>query len=133
MLIFMQFFGGAVFLSFAELDFSQGLNKGLARYAPLANATAIIGAGATGFRAVVPEDQVIGVLKAYALAIDNVFYLVVGCTAACFLVSWGVGFGKLRKAAPKDQKEEKEMEKRGEKGTTDVERTEKNIVLEEGI
>jgi hypothetical protein len=97
LLIFSQTFGGALFLSFAELIFSHSLVKGLAEYAPEADASAIITAGATRFRSVVSSQDLPGVLKAYSKAIDDNFYLSAGCAVAAFAICWFMGWKQLSK------------------------------------
>lgn len=73
MVLFCQFFGGALFLALAETDFSNSLVPALQEYAPGVNSTAIFNVGATGVRSVVSSDDLPGVLKAYSTAITNTF------------------------------------------------------------
>lgn len=73
MVLFGQFFGGGVFLALADTDLSSTLISSIPEYAPSANVTAIIGAGASGVRNVVTAEQLPGVILAYNKAIDNVF------------------------------------------------------------
>jgi hypothetical protein len=101
LLIFSQTFGGALFLSFAQLIFSHSLKKGLAEYAPQADAPAIIAAGATSFRSIVSQQELPGVLEAYSKAIDDNFYLSAGCAVAAFAICWFMGWKKLSQKKPK--------------------------------
>jgi hypothetical protein len=73
MVLFCQFFGGALFLAFADTDLSSSLKSTLPEYAPGANATSIFNAGASGLRAVVSINQLPRVLLAYNKAIVNTF------------------------------------------------------------
>ncbi|KAJ5798038.1 Major facilitator superfamily domain general substrate transporter [Penicillium pulvis] len=102
-LVFSLNFGGATFLTFAETDFSQSLTVAISKYAPGANSSAIIAAGATGFRSVVPASQLVGVLKAYSESVDHVFYLVCASAAAAFCCAWGMGWQDIRKPRPQAQ------------------------------
>jgi len=99
--VFSQTFGGSLFLSLGELVFSNGLNHGLKQYAPAVNAAAVISAGATGIRQVVSAGDLAGVLQAYTLAIDHVFYLALGSSAMTSVFCWGMGwrFKPKKKAA----------------------------------
>jgi hypothetical protein len=97
LIAFSQTFGGAIFLSFAQLIFSQGLNSGLAKYAPTVVSETVIVAGATAFRHVVTEQQLPGVVKAYSVAVSHTFYLATGCAAAWFCFSWGMGWYSIKK------------------------------------
>lgn len=73
MVLFGQFFGGGVFLALADTDLSSSLISALPVYAPGANVTAIIDAGASGVRDIVTSEQLPGVILAYNKAIDNTF------------------------------------------------------------
>ncbi|KAL4780057.1 major facilitator superfamily-domain-containing protein [Aspergillus varians] len=105
-LVFSLNFGGATFLTFAETDFSQSLPVALAHYAPGVDASAIIAAGATGFRRVISADQLVGVLEAYSESVDHVFYLVCASAAAAFCFAWGMGWQDIRKHRDKKQEPE---------------------------
>ncbi|KGO68316.1 Major facilitator superfamily domain, general substrate transporter [Penicillium italicum] len=102
-LVFFLNFGGATFLTFAETNFSQSLPVAIAHHAPGVDASAIIAAGATGFRGVVSRDQLVGVLKAYSESVDHVFYLVCASAAAAFCFAWGMGWQDIRNHRVKEQ------------------------------
>lgn len=97
MLVFLQTFGGAIFLTAGEVIFSEGLGKNLAKYAPAVNVKTVLAAGGTGFRIVVPEGDLPGVLVAYSKSIGEVFYLMVGIGGLAFVLSWGMGWVDIRK------------------------------------
>lgn len=96
-LTFSQTFGGAIFLALAEVIFAEGLREKIPQYAPTASAERVIGAGATGFRAVVTDEQLFGVLKAYAKSIGEIFYMAIGLGAVAVIVSFGIGWKDIRK------------------------------------
>lgn len=95
--IFAQNLGGALFLTFAETIFTDGLVKGLSIYAPGVNAQVVINAGATAVQDAVPSSSLAGVLLAYNQAVSHVFYLAAGAAVAVFVFSWGMGGQVLRK------------------------------------
>ena len=100
-LVFCLNFGGATFLTLAETDFSQSLLVAIPKYAPGANTTAVQSAGATDFRNVISAAELPGVLKAYSVSVDHVFYLVCASGAAAFVSAWGMGWNDIRKSKPK--------------------------------
>ncbi|KAL4798396.1 major facilitator superfamily domain-containing protein [Aspergillus venezuelensis] len=108
-LAFSQTFGGSVFLAIASVIFNEGLKDQIPRYAPNVDTSAVVAAGATGFRDLVSDDDLAGVVKGYAKAIDWVFYLVAALCAVQFFVSWGMGWVDVRqkkggnKRVPADQ------------------------------
>jgi hypothetical protein len=95
--VFAQSLGPAIVLTLCQLIFYTTLRAELPIQAPNANSEAIIGAGATGYRAIVSSEDLPGVILAYANSIDRVFYLVAAMAAACGLVLWGMGWKDLRK------------------------------------
>jgi len=97
-IIFGQNFGAALFLSFAQTTLSAGLLDALPKFAPEVNFQTVINAGATGFRAVVPKDQVGGVILAYNQSVNHVFYLATGAAVGAFVFSWGTGWKSVKKA-----------------------------------
>ena len=102
-LVFCLNFGGATFLTLAETDFSQSLLVAIPKYAPGADANAVQSKGATDFRSVVSAAELPGVLKAYSVSVDHVFYLVCASAAAAFLSAWGMGWNDIRKSKPNPQ------------------------------
>ncbi|KAK4665413.1 hypothetical protein QC763_401570 [Podospora pseudopauciseta] len=96
-IVFTQSLGPAIVLTLCQLIFYSSLRVEIPREAPNADTEAVIAAGATGFRAIVPPDVLPGVLEAYANSINKVFYLVAAIAASCGLVLWGMGWKDLRK------------------------------------
>ncbi len=97
LVIFSQTFGGAIFLTFAETVFTDGLIKALSNFAPKINAETVINAGATAVKDVVPESSIAGVLLAYNQAISHVFYLAAGAAVGTFVFCWGMGWKSVKK------------------------------------
>jgi hypothetical protein len=94
--IFSQSFGAAVFLSLAELIFSNSFRTLIGKNAPSVDAESVIGAGATGFRRFVSGTDLAGVLVAYSQSINRVFYLAAAMGAGCFVFALGMGWKNLK-------------------------------------
>ncbi|KAN0102744.1 MFS multidrug transporter [Hyaloscypha variabilis] len=97
LVVFTQFFGGAVFIAFAQTTFTNSLGPALKEFAPNVTAKFVIDTGATNLRNVVPAGVLEGVLMAYSKALTNTFYLAVGGTGLAFLSSWGMGWVNVKK------------------------------------
>ena len=97
LVIFAQTFGGALFLSFAETDFSNSLIKAINTFAPNVSAKAINDAGASGVKAIVPKPELAGVLLAYNQAVQHAFYLAAGSAAVTLVFCWGMGWKSVKK------------------------------------
>ncbi|CAK7224690.1 hypothetical protein SCUCBS95973_005603 [Sporothrix curviconia] len=100
LLSFGQNFGGAVWLTVANTVFDNTLVKQLVAHAPGVNPEAVIAAGATAFRGVVPASSVPGVILAYANSVNHVFYMAMGLSIACFFCTFGLGWVDIRKHKP---------------------------------
>jgi acetyl-CoA acetyltransferase len=96
-IVFSQTFGGALFLSFDQTTFSNGLKDALRQYAPEVDAEAVIKAGATGFRALVDKSSVDGIIMAYNQAVSHVFYVACGAACGAFVFCWGMGWKSIKK------------------------------------
>jgi hypothetical protein len=99
-LMFTQTLSGAVFLTFSDVIFSTGLKTLIPKYEPDVSAQVVIAAGATGIRDVVSDQNLPGVLKAYAKSVDHVFYLVAAMGVVAFVFSFGMGWKDIRKKKP---------------------------------
>jgi hypothetical protein len=97
LLIFSQFFGGALFSAFAQTIFNIGLERALKEYAPGVSAGTILAAGATGIRSLVGKELLPLVLMAYNQAVGHVFYLAVGAAAAATIACLGMGWHNINK------------------------------------
>lgn len=106
-LVFMQGLGGSIAVSIANTILDNSLISQIQLKAPGVDAQAVLAAGATAFRKVVPEDQIGGVISAYATSFDNVFYLVTGISVAMGVTMWGLGWGDVRKKQGKEPVETK--------------------------
>lgn len=95
--MFGQSFGAAVCLGLAETIYSNSFRTLIPKDAPGVDVQSIIVAGATGFRAIVPQSSLAGVLDADSQRIDRVFYLVAGLGVGIFAFSWGLGWKNLKK------------------------------------
>lgn len=96
LVIFAQSLGPAIVLVVCNVIFNSSLKSQLQDKAPHTDSAAVIRAGATGFRAIVQRDDLPGVLAAYAVSVDRVFYFVAAVAAACIVVLWGMGWHDLR-------------------------------------
>ncbi|KAK3316551.1 putative MFS transporter [Apodospora peruviana] len=92
MLMFFQMLVTAILQVVSNVVFLNSLRAGLARYAPAADAAAIVAAGATNFRAVVSAENLAGVLRAYAGSIDIVFWMVAALGGAAAFTACFMGF-----------------------------------------
>ena len=97
LVMFSQAFAGALFLSFSDTIFTNSLKTLVPKYAPSVNPQTVINAGATGFRSMMKEAELAGVLVAYAKSVDRVFYLTAGAAVGCFTFGWFMGFEDVRK------------------------------------
>jgi hypothetical protein len=72
-LVFCQYFGGALLLSLGQTVFLARLGPALQRFAPNVRAEDLINAGATNIRTAVPAAELRGVILAYNRALTQVF------------------------------------------------------------
>ncbi|RHZ55197.1 hypothetical protein CDV55_105193 [Aspergillus turcosus] len=107
-LTFCQTFGASVFFAVAEVLFSHGLRSTIPQYAPTVDPETVIAAGATGFRGIVSEASLSGVLLAYSKSLGHVFYLVAALSVVQFFFAWGMGWKNVGK--PKEDKLKREEE-----------------------
>ncbi|KAH8768672.1 efflux pump [Hyaloscypha sp. PMI_1271] len=96
LVIFTQTFGGSLALTIAQLVFDRCLEAAIPKYAPTANVSAIVHAGATAFPSIVTPAELPGVFSAYAYAVGKAFYVALGASAATFLFAWGMGWGRIQ-------------------------------------
>ncbi|KAJ4314850.1 hypothetical protein N0V84_008681 [Fusarium piperis] len=99
-LIFAQTFGGAIFVSIANVIFNNKLHDELVSRLPNLDADAIIDAGASGVRQVVSTKDLPEALMSYSNAVNATFYLAVAASCAMFFTSFGIGWKDIRKKAP---------------------------------
>jgi hypothetical protein len=101
-LVFTQNFGGTLMLSFAELIFTQSLERKMKIYAPETSAADILAWGATGFRDYVLKEDLPDVLLAYDKAITNTLYLGLGTMVMAWCFTWGLGWKSIKAKKEKD-------------------------------
>ncbi|KAL0942291.1 efflux pump [Colletotrichum truncatum] len=102
LVIFTQTFGGSLALTIAQFVFNSSLETAIPKFSPTVDAAAITHAGATGFASVVTPDQLPGVLRSYAYAIDRTFYVALGASAGSFLFAWGMGWRRIDRKKSSD-------------------------------
>lgn len=95
-LIFAQNIIASVLNSAASTVFSSGLRSQIPKYAPSIDPEAVIEAGATGLREVVPASELRAVLRGYVKAIDQVYYVTLASFGICVVIVWGLGWRDVR-------------------------------------
>lgn len=101
--------GGAVCLSLSQTVLNTELIRYLAVDAPSANAGAVVAAGATAFRNVVPANLLPQVIIAYNKAVVRVFALTAGLAGGALLFAFGMGWMNIKKKAETKKKEEEAL------------------------
>ncbi|KAJ5598454.1 Major facilitator superfamily domain general substrate transporter [Penicillium hordei] len=97
LIVFGQNFGGAIFLSLAEVIFNASLKSELKTLSPQTSSETITAAGAAGLRNVVSAKALPSVLLAYNQAIVHVMYLAVAGAGGAFLFAFGMGWTSIKK------------------------------------
>lgn len=103
--IFIQSLGTAITLAISDAIFHGSLLSELPKQAPSVDATTIVAAGATGFRNIVQEQDLPGVLAAFSVSISRVFYVAAGVSGLGLITSLGMGWvdvSKKRRLADDD-------------------------------
>ena len=96
-MVFSQNFGGAVMVSLSQTIFSNSIHNDIPRYAPSVDPEAVIAAGSTRMRDLVTDSvELKGVLKAYSVAIDRIFYLCAGISVVSLVLSYWMGWIDVR-------------------------------------
>ncbi|KAK3944445.1 major facilitator superfamily domain-containing protein [Diplogelasinospora grovesii] len=97
LVVFSQNLSGAVFLSLAQVIFSNQLRHFLTMHAPSLNADAVIAAGASAadVRNSVPAELLPAVRLAYSDTFDHVMYLGTGAACGAFLFAAGMGWVRI--------------------------------------
>lgn len=80
----------------ANTIFDDSLASQIRENAPHVNPEAVIAAGATAFRKVVPEEDLPAMIRAYAISFERTFYLAVALSSLCFFTSLGLGNRDVR-------------------------------------
>ncbi len=97
LVVFSQNLGGAVFLSLAEVIFSNQLRHFLSIDAPGADVAAVIAAGASAadIRGAVPAELLPVVRLAYSDTFNHVMYLATGSACGAFLFATAMGWVRI--------------------------------------
>lgn len=119
--VFVQGLGSSVFVSVASTILNNSLAAELQAQAQAlgggVDIEAVLAAGATAFRGLVPANALGVVVGAYAAAFRNVFYLATGLSVAMCFTIWGLGWGDVRRP----QKQQDKGRESGEASSTTVE------------
>ncbi|KAF4979889.1 hypothetical protein FZEAL_4000 [Fusarium zealandicum] len=99
-LVFSQVFGGAIFVSMANVIFNSKLHDELVARLPDVDASAVIDAGAAALRDAVGVEDLPQALLAYSEGVRAAFLLAVAASCGMFITSWGMGWNDIRKKAP---------------------------------
>lgn len=92
-----QTIGGAIWLTIANVIFNSTLRTEVQNRAPSVDSDALIAAGATQLRKVVPGNRLASVLIAYSTSVNRTFYLAAGMGVVLFCAAWGMGWKDVRK------------------------------------
>ncbi|RYP44830.1 hypothetical protein DL768_008750 [Monosporascus sp. mg162] len=97
LVVFSQNLSGAIFLSLAQVIFSNQLRHFLSIHAPSADAGTLIAAGASAadVRGAVPVELLPAVRLAYSETFNHVMYLATGAACGAFLFATGMGWVRI--------------------------------------
>ncbi|KAL4734928.1 MFS general substrate transporter [Aspergillus similis] len=94
MIMFSQMLGGALAPSVGQNLFTDGLLQNLSKVQGI-DAEAIVAAGASGFRAIVPPELMNAVVDAFNSALRNVFWVALAAPALAWITSWAMEWRQL--------------------------------------
>lgn len=94
MVMFFQMLGGALAPSVGQNIFTDHLLKSLEKVQGV-DAQAIVDAGVSEFRALVPAELMNAVVNGYNSALKNVFWVAIAAPALAWIVSWAMEWLKL--------------------------------------
>ncbi|EPS25878.1 hypothetical protein PDE_00814 [Penicillium oxalicum 114-2] len=89
MIMFFQMLGGALAPSVGQNLFTDGLLQNLSKVRGIDSA-AVVAAGASGFRAVVPPELMNAVIGAFNAALKNFFWVALATPALAWITSWAM-------------------------------------------
>ncbi|KAK6698835.1 hypothetical protein SNK05_011657 [Fusarium graminearum] len=101
-LTFSQTFGGAIFVTAANVIFTHELRQELVSRLPSINPDIIIDAGAGAVSEVVSKEDLPGVLWSYSKGTRATFLLCVACSCVMLGISFGMGWKDIRKKPATD-------------------------------
>ncbi|KAH7087027.1 major facilitator superfamily domain-containing protein [Paraphoma chrysanthemicola] len=115
--VFSQAFGPTIAMTLYNVIFLESIKDQIPKLAPNISSTRIVNAGATGFRAFVPAEDLPNVLKAYANSIDRTFYLAAAFATLCGIFLWGMGWHDLREKKEEGSGKDEDSTKSTGEGT----------------
>ncbi|KAK6086167.1 major facilitator superfamily transporter [Seiridium cupressi] len=119
LVMFSQFFGGAIFSSVAKTVFTASVKPAIDNFAPDVDPALLINSGAAELQRIVPTDELHGVLLAYNQAIQHVFYLQLAAACCALIAGCGTGWRNLNRVDQSKNPDGSQAESR-EKTKTDV-------------
>ncbi|TDZ21363.1 Efflux pump mlcE [Colletotrichum orbiculare MAFF 240422] len=96
-LVFVQGLGAAVLISVGNTVFDSTVVKEIRFNAPNVDAIAVIRAGATVYRTIVPPADLGKVVEAWNVGVQQTMYIATGLSVGMFLFAWGLGMNDVRK------------------------------------
>ncbi|KAF7128713.1 hypothetical protein CNMCM5793_003564 [Aspergillus hiratsukae] len=93
-IMFFQMLGGALAPSVGQNLFTDGLLRNLSKVQGIDGA-AIVVAGASGFREIVPPEPMNAVVDAFNSALRNVFWVALATPALAWITSWAMEWRQL--------------------------------------
>jgi hypothetical protein len=94
MIMFFQMLGGALAPSVGQNLFTDGLLQNLTKVQGI-DAAAVVAAGASGFREIVPSELMNAVVDAFNSALRNVFWVGLATPALAWRASWAMEWRQL--------------------------------------
>ncbi|PVH98325.1 MFS general substrate transporter, partial [Periconia macrospinosa] len=94
MIMFFQMLGGALAPSVGQNLFTDGLLQNLSKVRGIDSA-AVVAAGASGFRGIVPLESMDAVVDACNAALKNVFWVALATPALAWITSWAMEWKQL--------------------------------------
>jgi hypothetical protein len=109
MVMFFQMLGGALAPSVGQNLFTDGLMQNLGKVQGV-NSEAVVAAGASGFRAVVPLKLMNAVVDAYNSALRKVFWVALAAPVLAWVTSFALEWrqlpdSKVRSTQPPDEED----------------------------
>ncbi|GFF81445.1 hypothetical protein IFM60648_06024 [Aspergillus lentulus] len=94
MIMFFQMLGGALAPSVGQNLFTDGLLRSLNKVQGI-DVAAVVEAGASGFREIVPQERLNAVVDAFNSALRNVFWVALATPALSWITSWAMEWRQL--------------------------------------
>lgn len=94
MIMFFQMLGGALAPSVGQNLFTDGLLQNLSKVREI-DSVAVVAAGASGFRLIVPPELMNAVVGAFNAALKNVFWVALATPTLAWITSWAIEWKQL--------------------------------------